>query len=59
MNPEQTRSILSIALLAAFADRSKDDREREAIKRVAEALGEGGSLGFYSFSPRTPLRPIG
>ncbi len=50
MNPEQTRSILSIALLAAFADRSKDDSEREAIKRVAEALGEGSNLdlpGLY------------
>jgi uncharacterized protein (DUF697 family)/tellurite resistance protein len=50
MTPEQTHSILSIALLAAFADHSKDDREREAIKRVAEALGKDSSLdlpGLY------------
>jgi len=39
MNPQETRAILTIALLAAFADGLKDDRERDAVKRVAEALG--------------------
>lgn len=39
MNPQETRSILTIALLAAFADGLKDERERDAVKRVADALG--------------------
>ena len=39
MNPEQQKSILAIALLAAFADGSKDDREREQIRQLAESLG--------------------
>jgi len=36
---EETRAVLSVALLAAFSDGLKDDREREAVKRVADALG--------------------
>jgi uncharacterized protein (DUF697 family)/tellurite resistance protein len=39
MNPEQQKSILAIALFAAFADGAKHDREREEIRRIAESLG--------------------
>jgi len=39
MNPEQQKSILTIALYAAFADGAKHDREREEIRRIAESLG--------------------
>ena len=39
MNATETRSILTVALLAAFADGLKDERERAAVKRVADALG--------------------
>ncbi|MBA2660930.1 MAG: DUF533 domain-containing protein [Bradymonadaceae bacterium] len=39
MNPEHQKSILTIALYAAFADGAKDDREREEIRRIAESLG--------------------
>jgi uncharacterized protein (DUF697 family)/tellurite resistance protein len=39
MNAQETRSILTIALMAAFADGMKDERERAAVKRVAEVLG--------------------
>jgi uncharacterized protein (DUF697 family)/tellurite resistance protein len=39
MNPEQMRATLTIALMAAFADGLKDERERAAVKRVADALG--------------------
>ena len=37
MTPEN--AILSISLLAAFADGSNDDREREHIRRFAESMG--------------------
>jgi len=39
MNPVQQKSILAIALYAAFADGAKHDREREEIRRIAESLG--------------------
>lgn len=38
MNPEQQKSILAIALFAAFADGAKDEREREQIRQLAESL---------------------
>lgn len=42
MSPERQRSVLAIALLAAFADGAKDEREREQVRRLAESLaGEG------------------
>lgn len=44
MITSQEQAILSIALLAAFADGSKDDRERQEIRRIADSLaGESGS----------------
>ena len=43
MNPEQQKSILAIALFAAFADGAKHDREREEIRRIAESLATDAS----------------
>ena len=48
MNPEQQKSILTIALYAAFADGAKHDREREEIRRIAESLG--GEAGAADLS---------
>ena len=43
MNAREQEAVLTIALLAAFAD-GADDREREEIKRIAESLaGEAGA----------------
>ena len=39
MDAQQTRATLTVALMAAFADGLKDDREREAVKQVSDALG--------------------
>lgn len=42
MTPDQTRAVLTIALMAAFADGLKDERERARIKALAARLsGEG------------------
>ena len=44
MNAREQEAVLTIALLAAFADGIKDDREREEIKRIADSLaGEAGA----------------
>ncbi|PWB67511.1 MAG: GTPase [Holophagae bacterium] len=38
MTEQETRAILSICLMAAFADGTKDEREREQVRRVAATL---------------------
>ena len=38
MTPQDQKSILTIALYAAFADGNKHDREREEIRRIADTL---------------------
>jgi len=44
MNAREQEAVLTIALLAAFADGNKDEREREEIKRIADSLaGEAGA----------------
>jgi uncharacterized protein (DUF697 family)/uncharacterized tellurite resistance protein B-like protein len=50
METQQTRSILTVALMAAFADGAKDEREREAIRQLAETLGADSGVdlpGLY------------
>ena len=42
MNPDQTRAVMSVALMAAFADGAKDDRERDRIKALASRLSAPG-----------------
>jgi uncharacterized protein (DUF697 family) len=39
MNPTEKQAILTIAVLAAFADRSHSDAERDEVRRVIESLG--------------------
>src|SRR5687767_10613670 len=44
MNAREQEAVLTIALLAAFADGAKDERERAEIKRIADSLsGEPGA----------------
>lgn len=47
MTPE--RAMLSIAMLAAFADGAKDDRERESVKQFAQQMGSNtiDTMGIY------------
>jgi uncharacterized protein (DUF697 family)/tellurite resistance protein len=50
MELQQTRSIMTVALMAAFADGAKDERERESIRRLADTLGADPAMdlpGLY------------
>ena len=59
MNPEQQKSILAIALYAAFADGAKHDREREEIRRIAGSLGgEAGAPDLSRLYQDVLLRRI-
>ena len=42
MTPDQTRAVLTVALMAAFADGLKDERERTRIKELAARLPAEG-----------------
>ncbi len=44
MTLDQQKSILTIALLAAFADGNKDDAEREEIRRIAQSLASDAGM---------------
>ncbi len=44
MTLDQQQSILTIALLAAFADGHKDDTEREEIRRIAQSLASDAGM---------------
>jgi uncharacterized protein (DUF697 family)/tellurite resistance protein len=45
MNPEETRAIITLSLLAAFVDGEKHERERTEVKRIAEGLA--GDEGLH------------
>jgi uncharacterized protein (DUF697 family)/uncharacterized tellurite resistance protein B-like protein len=48
METQQTRSILTVALMAAFADGAKDERERETIRQLADTLGADSGVDVPS-----------
>ena len=56
MNEQETRAILSICLMAAFADGAKDEREREQIRRVAAALGGDAAADLTAATRDTLLQ---
>ena len=41
MTHDEQRAILALSLHAAFADGTKDERERDAVRRIAESLSQG------------------
>ena len=44
MSPSETRSIVTLSLLAAFVDGEKHERERAEIKRIAEGLSQADGV---------------
>lgn len=46
MNAEQTRSLLTVCLMAAFSDGHQDPREREHVRSVAESLSAQSGADF-------------
>jgi uncharacterized protein (DUF697 family)/tellurite resistance protein len=48
VSPSETKSVLTVSLLAAFADGGKHDRERAEIKRIAEGLSQADAVHLPS-----------
>jgi len=58
MNPEQTRSLITVCLMAAFADGHQDPREREHVRRVAESLSAQAGIDFMPLYQDVLLKRI-
>jgi uncharacterized protein (DUF697 family)/tellurite resistance protein len=59
MNPEQQQAVLTLALLAAFADGANDESEREQIHRLAETLdGRSGALDLPALYQQVLLKRV-
>lgn len=60
MTDREQQAILTIALLAAFADGQKADSERETIRQLAESLGhEPGGAGLARIYQDVLLKRVG
>ena len=46
MTTEETRAVLTLCLLASFADGEKHERERDEIKRVAQGFSNGAAANL-------------
>ena len=46
MTRDEQEAILAIALMAAFADGRKDDRERDEVRRIVDALAAAGEANL-------------
>ena len=44
MSAEETRAVLTLCLMASFADGDKHERERDEIKRVAQNFSQGDAV---------------
>ncbi|MBK1688240.1 YcjF family protein [Rubrivivax gelatinosus] len=58
MNTADTRAVLTIALLAAFADGRKHEREREQIRRIAEGLAHDAAVDLPSLVQDVLLKRV-
>lgn len=56
MDAPQQRAVLTLCLMAAFADGGNDDRERGAIKRIAESLGKESGVDAAAVYQEVLLR---
>jgi uncharacterized protein (DUF697 family)/tellurite resistance protein len=44
VDEREQRALMTVCLMAAFADGVKDDREREQIRKIMESLSEGSAM---------------
>lgn len=58
MNPEEIRAIVTICLLAAYADGDKHDREREQIRQVAQGLTQGQQINLPGLYQEVLMRRV-
>ena len=53
MNPDdQQRAVLTVCLMAAFADGVNSEHERDEIRRIAGRLGQGAPIDVGALHTR-------
>jgi len=58
MNEQEQKAILTLSLMAAFADGSKDESERAELKRIADALAGEGSINLAALYQDVLLKRV-
>jgi uncharacterized protein (DUF697 family)/tellurite resistance protein len=58
MNEQQQEAILTLSLMAAFADGGKNEGERAEIKRIADALAGEGAINIASLYQNVLLKRV-
>ncbi len=58
MNEQEQKSILTLGLMAAFADGDKDERERGEIKRIADSLAGAGTINVAALYQDVLLKRV-
>ncbi|EXI79739.1 MAG: putative protein/domain associated with GTPase [Candidatus Accumulibacter appositus] len=58
MNEQQQEAILTLSLMAAFADGGKNESERAEIKRIADALAGEGAINIASLYQNVLLKRV-
>jgi uncharacterized protein (DUF697 family) len=59
MNEQERDGVLTIAMLAAFADGSNTDQERAEIRRIADALGAESGANMPQLYQNVLLKKVG
>lgn len=58
MTADQTRAVLTLSLMAAFADQRKDEREREQIRTIADSLSAAAPVNVAALYQDVLLRRV-
>lgn len=58
MTEQEQKAILTLSLMAAFADGNKDEAERAEVKRIADALAGEGGLNLAALYQDVLLRRV-
>lgn len=59
MNASENQAIVTLSLLAAFADNDKHERERAEIKRIAEDLSQADDIHLPSLYQSVLMKRVG
>ncbi len=58
MNEQEQKAILTLCLMAAFADGDKHERERAEVKRIADALASDASINIAALYQDVLLKRV-
>ena len=58
MNAAENQAIVTLSLLAAFADNDKHERERAEIKRIAEGLSQADGVHLPSIYQNVLMKRV-